>query len=274
MSNTNPLNKYFRQPKIFIQLPSKGLNYPSGVLNGDYSNVPVFAMTGMDEILFKTPDALFNGEASVKVIESCCPYITDAKQMPSIDVDAVLVAIRIATFGETIGVSHTCKSCEEEADYDIDLRNVTDYFSASVFDNSVIIDDNITVKLKPLNYKEMTDFSVENFKLQRMLYQIADVEEAKQQEHLNSIYQSLAEIQVELFLLSIETVQTPEGNVSDREMIKEWLRNTDSSVYKKIKDVLEKNKNTWTIPKQNLKCAHCNTEDKISISLDQSNFFG
>ena len=92
MNPNNPLQKYFRQPKVFISLPSKGLFYPEGALQGDHNNAPIFGMTGMDEIIFKTPDALFNGEATVKVVESCCPYIKDAKDMPSIDVDALLVA--------------------------------------------------------------------------------------------------------------------------------------------------------------------------------------
>jgi hypothetical protein len=274
MSQTNPLNKYFRQPKIFISLPSKGLNYPPGVLAGDYTNVPIFAMTGMDEILFKTPDALFNGEASTKVIESCCPYIKDAKLMPNIDVDALLVAIRIATFGEQMSVNHTCNECGEQGDFDIDLRKLIDYFSSIKFDHTIDVSEELTVRLRPLNYKEMTEFSIENFKLQRMLYQISDVEEAKQQEHLNAVYQKLAEIQIELFMLSIESVQTPDAVVTDKEMIREWLRNADSTVYKKIKDVLESNKNSWSIPKQTIKCAGCGHEDQISITLDQSNFFG
>ena len=44
MQQVNPLQKYFRQPKIYVQLPSKGLYYPPGTLAGDYTNVPVFAM--------------------------------------------------------------------------------------------------------------------------------------------------------------------------------------------------------------------------------------
>ena len=80
MTVYNPLQKYFRQPKIFIKLPSKGLYYDREVLNGDHNNVPIFAMTGMDEIIYKTPDALYSGEATIKVIESCCPYITNAQK--------------------------------------------------------------------------------------------------------------------------------------------------------------------------------------------------
>ena len=44
MTANNPLQKYFRQPKIYMALPSKGLFYPPGSLLGDYNNVPIFGM--------------------------------------------------------------------------------------------------------------------------------------------------------------------------------------------------------------------------------------
>lgn len=273
MTDFNPLKKYYRQPKIFISLPSKGLFYAEGALQGDHTNMPVFGMTGMDEILFKTPDALFNGEASSKVIESCCPYIKNARGMPSIDVDTVLMAIRIATYGEMMSVSHTCKKCGAENDFDIDLRVVIDYFTQLRYEVAVPIND-ITVNIKPLTYAEMTDFSIENFKLQRMLYQTSEMNENQQQEHITKIYQQLADLQIRLFMLSIDSVVTPEGAVKDPELIKDWLKNTDKSTYGAIKAHLENNKELWNIPKQDIECPECNTKDQFEITMDQANFFG
>jgi hypothetical protein len=47
----NPLANYFRQPKIFVALPSKGLFYPEGALDvsetGEYA---VYAMTYKNEL--------------------------------------------------------------------------------------------------------------------------------------------------------------------------------------------------------------------------------
>jgi hypothetical protein len=274
MSQHNPLQKYYRQPKLFVNLPSKGLYYEPGNLKGDYNNMPIFGMTGMDEIIFKTPDALFNGEASSKVIESCCPYISDARTMPSIDVDAILVAIRMATYGETMSFTSTCSNCTAENDFDVDLKNIVEYYSAQSFNNTVPINDEITVKLKPLTYNELNNFSLENFKLQRMLFQINGMPEADQQQHLDDIYKKLAEIQVQLFMLSIDSVQTPDGIVQDYEMIQEWLQNSDRDIYNIIKLRLEENKKIWSIPKQHTKCDSCGHESHIEITLDQSNFFG
>ena len=102
----NPLAKHLRQPKIYIKLPSDGEYWPGKSLekteNGEY---PVYAMTAKDEITFKTPDALLNGQATVDVIQSCLPSIKDAWQTPSIDLDAILIAIRMASFGDMLDMS-------------------------------------------------------------------------------------------------------------------------------------------------------------------------
>ena len=102
----NPLKKYFRQPKIYLKLPSGGEFYNSNELDmPENSEVPVYPMTAKDELLFKTPDALINGQATVDVIKSCIPNIRNPWSMPSIDMDAVLIAIRLATYGEKMTIS-------------------------------------------------------------------------------------------------------------------------------------------------------------------------
>ena len=49
-------------------------------------------------------DALLNGQSVVDVVQSCVPSIKNAWAVPTIDMDALLVAIRMATFGEKLEV--------------------------------------------------------------------------------------------------------------------------------------------------------------------------
>ena len=95
-ASTNPLAKHFRKPAIYIELPSKGKWYKDGNLTSDPGNVPVLAMTAMDEILVKTPEALINGTSTLELLKSCVPSITIPGEAPVIDIDKLLVAIRIA----------------------------------------------------------------------------------------------------------------------------------------------------------------------------------
>lgn len=269
----NPLQKYFRQPKIYIALPSRGLYYEPGAFQGDYNHVPIFAMTGMDEIISRTPDALFTGEATTRIIESCCPFIKQAKNMPSLDIEALMIAIRIATFGDKMTVSQTCKKCGAENDYDIELQKLIDYFSSLQFTHNIKINDEITVKIRPLQYAEMSHFSIENFKLQKMLFQTADLSEDERQKTVDKIYNDLSDLQLQLFLTSIDAVELPDMNVDNKSFIEDWLRNCDREIYSLIKKKLEENKEVWTIPKQAVMCSNCKHEDGVQLVLDQSTFF-
>jgi hypothetical protein len=272
--STNPLQKYFRQPKIFISLPSKGMFYKEGSLIGDANNMPILAMSGMDEIIMKTPDALFSGEATVKLIESCCPYIKNAKEIPSLDVDALLTGIRIATYGNSMTISHRCSKCSNIDDLGVNLNLILEHYTDKKFENQIYIDDNLTINLKPLTYKEISYFNIENFKLQKMLSQLSTIEnEEEQQKHLDGIYQNLAYIQIDVLLASIESITTPEETITNIEFIKEWLSNTPSINYNLIKEKLEQNKKEWNIPLVDTKCSECSNEEKVEITLDQSSFF-
>ncbi len=72
--NSNPLGKYYRQPAIYIKLPSQGRYYPPDVFTPtETGEIPVFPMTAKDELAFKTPDAMINGQGTVDVVKSCIP---------------------------------------------------------------------------------------------------------------------------------------------------------------------------------------------------------
>ena len=80
----NPLKGYFRRPSIYIKLPSGGNYWPQGMLEmPENGELPVYPMTAIDEITYRTPDALFNGQALVDVIQSCIPAIKNAWAIPS-----------------------------------------------------------------------------------------------------------------------------------------------------------------------------------------------
>ena len=114
VENSNPLNKYFRQPSVYIKLPSD-LGYSKDVIDmTSTTELPVSPMTAMDEIKFKTPDALMNGQGVVDVIQSCIPNIKNAWEIVSYDLDTVFIGIRIATYGETMDITYTVPNTTEQ----------------------------------------------------------------------------------------------------------------------------------------------------------------
>ena len=137
-TNSNPLKKYYRQPKQFVKLPSGYKFYPEGSVEVPESNeVAVYPMTAKDEMLLKTPDALLNGEATVSVIQSCIPAIKNAWAMPSIDCDAALMTIRMATYGNTMTVPITVPGTKIKKDLVLDLQeSLSSILSAQGFQGS------------------------------------------------------------------------------------------------------------------------------------------
>lgn len=269
----NPLQKYFRQPKIFISLPSQGIYNLPGVIQGDVSNLPVYGMTGMDEIIMKTPDALLTGDSVVKVIESCCPAIKDAWQLSNLDTDLVLSAIRVATFGDQMSVTNACSECGHENTYDIEIGKIIDHFSKCVYENKVVI-DNLIVKLQPLNYKQVSEFALKNYEMQKTLQKSMELpDELDRQKVVGDLYKKLGALRNEIFAAGIDAIDTPDGAVSDRVFIVEWLNNADKSTFDSIKAVIDRNTEAWKSPTMTVACEECGAENVIRVEMDQSNFF-
>jgi len=269
---TNPLKQFFRQPKIFIKLPSKGIFNNPGTLQGDLDKMPVFGMTGMDEILMKTPDALLNGESTVRLMQSCCPSITDGWDISNLDVDAILVAIRIASYGNEMSVTHTCTSCGEEGDYDINLSSMLDHFSRCEYEPKIVL-KNLVIKIKPLTYKKVTEFNLENFMLQKQLAQLDTLTAEQRDVEVPKVFAALAELQNRIFLETIDQIELESTVVTERSFIKEFLDNCDRDIFESIKEQIEANNTLWRYPDTTVQCASCQHADSFAIQLDQSNFF-
>ena len=269
----NPLQNYFRQPKVFLKLPSMGIYNKPEAIQGNVENIPVYGMTGMDEIILKTPDALISGESTVKVIQSCCPTIVDAWDVSNLDIDALLVAVRIATYGNTMNVSYTCKKCSTESEYDIDLGKILEHFYSCSYDSRVVIGD-LEVTLRPLTYKEVTGFNLENFALQKRLGQAVEFDDQEEKQKLIAeIFKELGLLQNKIFIAGVDQVITPDGVVAEHAYIKEWLENADRTLFDALKKHINKNNDVWRIPENNIKCDTCGTEDSFTVELDQANFF-
>ena len=270
---SNPLQKYFRQPKIFIQLPSQGIYSNADAIDNAAGQLPVMSMTGMDELLLKTPDALMNGEATVRVIQSCVPNIRNAWEVCNLDLDLLLISIRIATYGTNMTVGHICSNCAAENDYTVDLMTLVDHFSNCKYDNRVSVEE-LTIFIRPLDYKSMTDFNLKNFELQRQLRQALAIEdEDAKNKIIAELYEKLAVIQNESYIASIDSVQAPTGVVNEREYITEWIVNSEKSMFDAIKAQIDKNNQTWRVPDMQVKCDSCDHESSVAIQMDQSNFF-
>ena len=278
----NPLKKYFRQPKLYITLPSKGKWYPSGTIemleNGDLA---VFAMTAKDELTLKTPDALLNGQATVEIIQSCVPGIKNAWAVPSIDIDALLIAIRIATYGENMDISVTPPGSEEEKSFALNLRELLDTMGQFDFEEDVPSLGEFQVKIRPVTYKEFTSASLTTFEEERM-FRIVNDGEMEQEEKLSQFgktFNKIRDLTVGMITDSIVSIAVDDMIVTDRMHITDFISNADKAVFDTITTHIDNEKKKHAIKPLKVQSEPEDIANgapetyTVPIAFDQSNFF-
>ena len=275
MNENNPLRQYFRQPAIYIDLPSQGNFYPPGALTMPQTKkLPVYPMTAIDEITYRTPDALFNGQATVNVIQSCVPDIKNAWAIPSMDVDTILVSIRIASYGHEMAFSTQCPACQHVSDQAIDLRNVLDSMQPVDY-TSPITSGDMEIYFRPMSYQNMSDNNKLQYENQKMLQNIPEGS-GSDSDKVNALSKALQEVTamtVKALAQSIAMVKTPTAMVSEPEFIEELLKNCDRKLFNEIRDYILTNKAKSEMQPINLTCPECDNKYQQTVTLDMSSFF-
>lgn len=277
----NPLKKYFRQPKLYITLPSQGKFYPNGaIVMTENKELPVYPMTAKDELSMKTPDALLNGQATVDLIQSCIPNIKDAWTMPSIDLDLALIAIRIATYGENLDITTKIPNIGTEKEYTVDLRKILQKLSSSSYENFLEI-DGMQVHLRPLTYKEFTEASLKTFEEQRIFKLVNDqnIPDHEKLSKFSESFSKLTQMTVGMITRSIAKIVVDDTEVTDPRFIKEFIDNADKEFYSQITDHLEIQREKFQIKPLKVISepeeveAGAPEQFEVPITFDQSNFF-
>jgi RNase P subunit RPR2 len=239
------------------------------------NELPVLPMTAIDEITYRTPDALFNGSAVVNVVQSCIPNIRNAWKMPGSDLNAILIAIRIASYGANMDVETTCTSCGHTDDYTVSLNSILDSMPKSNFAESVKQGD-LEIYFKPVDYETQNQINLLQFEQQRILQQIQDVDQPEDQKMkiLNNALHEITKLTVRAINSSISGIRTPAALVSNQQHIEEFLNNCDRALFVKIRDHAIKLKTDSELPPLKLTCSECNHQYEQAMIMDSTNFFG
>jgi len=273
--SANPLKQYFRQPAIYLRLPTGGKYWPPGSIelthNGEF---PVYPMTAIDEITYRTPDALFNGQAVATVIQSCIPNVKNAWAAPTTDINSMLVAIRLASYGHELEISSTCPSCETIDDYALDLRHVLDQLKMPDFESTMKYGD-LEISFGPISYEIQNKSNQEQFDEQRMIQSVneSDLPEAEKLKRLNDAMRRITELTVDALKWSIAGIRTPGAIVSETEYIQEFLINCDRKLFNLIRDHVINLRKTSELTPLSITCGNCKHEYKQTVTLDMTSFF-
>lgn len=209
----NPLVARVRLPGETFTLPSGGLFYTNGELDQSVNNaeVHVYPMTIIDEIVLKTPDLLFSGEAVRQVFSRCVPQVIKPLDMLAKDVDFLLLCLRKVSYGNSLEISATHQAClspndkDTEHAYTIDVnhfisasKRIDPTSLSSLF--GVTLANGQVVKIQPIRFKSFV-------KLMQSVQEEVSVEE-----EMNDLICALGDVIIQV------------DEVVDRTNIEEWLR--------------------------------------------------
>jgi hypothetical protein len=255
---------------------SSDLNYyaPGTIEMTESREFPVLPMTAIDEITYRTPDALFNGEAVASVIQSCMPNIKNAWAVPAVDFETILVGIRIASYGPEMNFDSTCPACLTATEHAIDLRIILDQIGSADYSKELQYED-LTLFFKPLTYRDLNDnnrFQFENQKTAQFL-QGEDVTDEKKMEIISQTIMKITQLTIKALTNSIKAIKTPTTLVSEQNFIEDFLNNCDRKLFKKIEETVTELKASTEIKPLQIKCPHCQHEYQQTLTLDMANFF-
>jgi hypothetical protein len=274
-NNKNPLSKYFRTPGLHVSLPTKGKFMDEGeiefTMNGE---IPVYPMRAADELLLKSPDALMSGYAVEKLVESCVPAVKNPRNLSTVDLDVILLAIRAASFGEEMDIEARCPHCSTMNSYSVNLPQILSTLPQNDFDNEVRLNDDLVVSVRPYTLEIATKIAVTAFNEARNVQAAEAGPEETRQSSVSESFKRLTDLNNEMIVESIQSIATPDGVVGDSEMIGEFIENASRAFVKKIDQKL-KDINSLGMDKNiHLTCSECSEEWDTKIEFDPTSFFG
>lgn len=272
----NPLAGYFRMPGLTVPLPTGGRYLPAGTIEMDATGrVEVFPMGSADELLLKSPDALMSGLAVERLLMSCVPSIKAPQMISAPDLDVLLIAIRVATYGNLMPVDVECPSCSEEMSFDCDLSAVLGTMVDVPETIELRLSKDVIVVMKPHSMASQTKLLLAAYDEQRRAQNIdEDSLTDEQRKHLYEVtIDRFAGFQAQSLTNGIVKIVVPNNEVAERKFIEEFVRKTTKQWQNKIQNKLEEI-NTMGVNRDiEVKCTACAHEWKSTLEFNPATFF-
>lgn len=254
--------------------------YPKDIVETSASGeIPVYPMTALDQITMKTPDALLNGEALIKVIASCLPTFKDVRQLVEPDINTVLLAIRIATSGNNLDLSTPCPHCNHNNTHEVDLSHILETQQPMNDDYTINLDGELIVYIRPYNFEQrnLTLLNeIEHTQSVRVLESNDSMDETAKITEIGKLVSTMAQRTFDILAKSITHIKIVHSNmdVTDPMYIQEFVRNLSKpqaeAIMMKIKEVNDSGIDTTC----QFICEACGESYSERIDFDPVSFFG
>ena len=279
--NNNPLKQYFRQPALYLRLPTQGKWYnPDDVEFSQEFEVPIYGLSALDDIMLNTPDALLNGQALENVVKNCVPSVKNVKALMVPDLEAIFLGIKIATNNGKYEIERKCPKCEKDINFDVNcysLLDQTTYIDDS--DTHIEFGEDLTIEISPYTFEMRQMFMQRQFEEQQTLRMIddqnKDLDNFEKARILGESVEKLSKITFNLVSMSVQSVKLVKQDVTvtDREQIAEWLINITKAQADIIIDSVNKLNEIGPLREVDAQCDKCGHVWRETLNFDPVSFF-
>ena len=278
-TNTNPLSSYFRQKKNYISLPSSRSTIYDGesVVEyvGDRNEVSIRAMTSIDDMVIRNPDALLNGEAIVQIINSCVEEVKNPKKLCINDVNTLMVAIKLASNGPEHQIKINCPKCNHENSYAISLEDLIS--TVKMLDHEYVVSiGDLKVYVKPHTLEGHLKAMGLGFEENRTfkLLQSDDADDQARIEAFSKAIKKMSQLNFDLVNDCIIKIVMPDGSeVVDKDHIREFITNIELVQSKEISEKIDQINQIGLNKELEAVCTECSHAWKHPVSFNPTDFF-
>jgi hypothetical protein len=283
-------------PPIEIGLPTRGIFYQPGILKDgvDPSRIAVRTLGVMDELKYRDPFLLVSGKAIAHLIHHLCgDQIEMPEEMCEIDIETILLAARLASYGSLLKVKHICThkteegdaqtSCEHENTVQIDLHeHILRYGPIEHEERFEIVLPRVgqTVYLKPVPYRTTMELmrNVMTTRKRAGEIDLNDIENvlrpdtfAKYEEILNLG----SDLRIKSILDCIWAVKTRSGHlIEDPAQIGPWIFELPNSDHDVINSrIAEVTADFRKISLIRYLCGKCGAENEFNLQMNAEILF-
>lgn len=277
MTTSNPLLQRHRLPGETIRLLSGGLFYEDGVLSDDVTDgeVHVFPMNTYHEILMRSGDSVYNGNAVRTVIGECIPQILQPGELHSKDVDQLLAFLRVVTYGNEMELitTHGCVESQDKAPQKTTVNIRQMVTSAVRLDPSTVGDifnytvpSGMTVSFKPVSFNETLDM---DHKIFMMTTEEIEGVTNDDEDVSTSSAKKLANMMIDGIVSGIVSVD----EITNKQHIKEWLGTLPADWMSGIIRAFGET-GYWGVDLQvETECPHCGEVYTTEVHTNPASFF-
>lgn len=289
-------------PSLGVTLTTLGKFYDDDVFEEgtSYEDIEVGTLSIIDEYNMKDPFKLASGKAVFELLQRVVPSLRKPEALTNIDVELLLLASRIASYGTNYKLTVTCGNpelgeneeplCKHEETVMVDLqRFITNYAPMTNFDQYTLeLGTGQTVHLCPLTYKDVSNLMKKSLQYVSTLknLSVGDVDEdISEEEFMNNealvmavskIMEETNELNFETVLSCVHAVETAKSKqlYTDKEIIARWMEVLLPHDAKLLNDrVMDLEKGLRDRSIVEYTCTNCGYENVFNLHFNNERLF-